>query len=1759
MKERPKLKKLLHLLVALAVAFMIVPAKPVYADADPIDGFVMDAETLPDGSIGVLFVRGGSSSDGVISGGTLWYGVFDPDGDLQWSEEAVGSETGAKEAALAIYDGRAHIAYTTDNNTIAYIYQTDNGWSEPTEFGSNNVYSGGGTVSAPDIVIGSDGSVHIAYFDTEGYESEDGKGYPEVMNAVVGDTVVKSVVFVGWGWFSSPDGNRNFPTTPVKIVQTAADYVNVYSTTFWEKYYGGSDTSYYVDFTPIGGETKEICDDWKKYDIYEACSNGSDVYALGYGRGNYAILVYNGSGADVMGLKSDAVGNYAADMTLDGSGTIYYSAANGNSILFDQNGAAVVKALQNPISHKKLTTVLSDGIQYSIFTNTDGNIVVAYLDDGELVELLPTGLIPEDVSSVSFTATGYDSGEIGGVTAGGGYVVSYPTSDGVASRSFLIMGGGETIELTGLVPGTVSVIKKASSEINADSAPKEFEITRADTPALVAAQPAVIDGKGSIPTDATHEYTTDDPDDEDAQWESCTGELTDLEPGTYYVRVAASDTVLTSDPQEIELVDFDPAQEDTPTATFTATGSSSGTLSGLVSGATYAFDDYEFTVEAAASSYDMTELSPGEYSLVKCGNYETTIDSDEQIFTITKASAPELTGTNPAAIGGNGSINTDNTHEYVTADPGDDPDAADWTDCGGVLEVGAGTYYIRVKPDQTALASNYVTVTLTDPSQEVTPAATFTATGSAKGTLSGLIAGNYKISLGGVDSTFVIADGVTTHDLTGLSAGKLMLVRLGDNGVTSVDSIPQEITITKADTPALSRVNPSNRGRKGSIPTTAAYEYRSESPQGNPDGVNWIACAGALTGLEAGDYYIRVAASQTTLASDVQHITLETENIVVVTFDANGHGTAPAPVEIKSGDMVPEPDPAPAATGYIFGGWYTQSECNEEHKWTFTTRLTGDSTFYAKWTPVSYTVKFDKNLAAATGSMEDQARKYDDGIALTACTFEGPEGLEFAGWSLVPEGTGTIYFDGAVGNFATADGAKVTLYATWTEEDWGDIVPADVADLKAQNIRSNRIPDGVWVGKIEDVPFTGGNITLSADQLHVYDGKKLLTEGVDYTTRYSNQKNVGNTAKVTMIGKGNYGFNYYKEFSIVPTALLTGEPFAYTIKDMKYKAGTVQKSKPTIKFGRLTLKEDTDYSLAYDPENPVDAGEVKVTVTGISSFKDAVVITYHIVTAETTLNNAVIELDEAYPLVYRGPDNPVHPPVRVKLNKNSDGYIPLTDEETGKPNYEVLYDKCDNAGKGTVWVVGKNAYGGSKSITITIAPKPLSLHPEGVANVLVTGDTSYTGSAIKPEIEVLDGFTAVPATDYSVTYKNNTNRASATETTAAGKDIAPTVTVKLKGNYSGTLTKKFAITGLQLAGEDLEITVPDVKLSKANQQITAAMIKPTVKYGKKTLKKGTDYSVDFAHSGGNVYVAMITLQGNYANKPGVEHIDKPFRAYQAQDVLSEADFTFALSGTSFTYTGDKITPAVTITAADHQYQGAALKLVEGRDYTVSYSNNVNASVNAPANKQPTVTVKGKGAYKGTLTKNFTIVPIDVDTLGVDEWSVSVPDVKCTGKQLSPKVTVTVKGKTLKAADYSLAYEDTTVPTGNEKAKVTVTFASNYSGTKEGHFRVYKTDITRMTFEKIADRYYTGTSVRPGENDSPQFNAGNEIKIYKTNKKNAADALVYGVDYTLEWEENIATGRGTVYIIGIGEYGNRKALTFKIKQRNSHFTARIYSQ
>ena len=68
----------------------------------------------------------------------------------------------------------------------------------------------------------------------------------------------------------------------------------------------------------------------------------------------------------------------------------------------------------------------------------------------------------------------------------------------------------------------------------------------------------------------------------------------------------------------------------------------------------------------------------------------------------------------------------------------------------------------------------------------------------------------------------------------------------------------------------------------------------------------------------------------------------------MVTFNANGHGTAPDPVSIlwSNEDKLDEPT-APTANGYEFTGWYTDAGCTTP--WNFNDVIPGDMTLYAGW------------------------------------------------------------------------------------------------------------------------------------------------------------------------------------------------------------------------------------------------------------------------------------------------------------------------------------------------------------------------------------------------------------------------------------------------------------------------------------------------------------------------------------------------------------------------------------------------------------------------------------------------------------------------------------------------------------------------------------------------------------------------------------------------------------------------------------------
>ncbi len=184
-----------------------------------------------------------------------------------------------------------------------------------------------------------------------------------------------------------------------------------------------------------------------------------------------------------------------------------------------------------------------------------------------------------------------------------------------------------------------------------------------------------------------------------------------------------------------------------------------------------------------------------------------------------------------------------------------------------------------------------------------------------------------------------------------------------------------------------------------------------------------------------------------------------------------------------------------------------------------------------------------------------------------------------------------------------------------------------------------------------------------------------------------------------------------------------------------------------------------------------------------------------------------------------------------------------------------------------------------KEVTITytegnvtqIAKQKITVNPKALTANMVQPIASqpYTGSAIEPTVTVNVGKKTLTAgTDYTVTYKDNTNVGTAK------------VIVTGKGNYTGSVETKFNITAKALTAS----MVRDI----AAQTYTGSPIVPelTVKDGETALSKDTDYTVKYQNNL-NAGTATVTLtgKGNYSDS-----VSKTFTIKQ-KDVTAQRDAT----------------------------------------------------------------------------------------------------------------------------------------------------------------------------------------------------------------------------------------------------------------------------
>ncbi len=521
---------------------------------------------------------------------------------------------------------------------------------------------------------------------------------------------------------------------------------------------------------------------------------------------------------------------------------------------------------------------------------------------------------------------------------------------------------------------------------------------------------------------------------------------------------------------------------------------------------------------------------------------------------------------------------------------------------------------------------------------------------------------------------------------------------------------------------------------------------------------------------------------------------------------------------------------------------------------------------------------------------------------------------------------------------------------------------------------------------------------------------------------------------------------------------------------------------PTVTLNGKTLSSDTDYTVSYS--NNINAGTATVTVTGVGNYTGDAKTTFTIAQADIS-SAAVTVPKQTY--VYTGSSFTPEPTVTLggkTLKADTD--------------YTVSYSNNVNAGTATLTVVGTGNYVGAVTVSFTI--ERAAITPEVSIKGWTYGQTANTPS-------VADS-TNPGKGNVSYEYRKKNEAAWFADVPCDAGEYIVKATVAETDNYkSGTATAEFTIAKANITPE-VSITGWTYSNPPNAPSVTEASNpgKGEVSYTYRKKNETMWSEVAPKDAGDYTVKATVAETGNYKSGTAT-----------AEFTIAPADIdsTYVeVPGQTYIYTGSAFTPMPTVYLGDKT-------LSADTDYTVSYSNNVNAGT-------ATITLTGKGNYTGTTEKNFTIeraaiapkVSIKGWTYGEDAKTPVLADGSNPG---DGKVTY----------EYAKQGEDTwsgAAPTnaGNYTVRATVAETANYEGgIATADFSIAAADIASATVT-VLEQTYTGSELTP----APMVTLGGKT-------------LEADTDYTVSYANNVNAGTATVKVTGTGNYMGTASASFTI--------------
>lgn len=646
------------------------------------------------------------------------------------------------------------------------------------------------------------------------------------------------------------------------------------------------------------------------------------------------------------------------------------------------------------------------------------------------------------------------------------------------------------------------------------------------------------------------------------------------------------------------------------------------------------------------------------------------------------------------------------------------------------------------------------------------------------------------------------------------------------------------------------------------------------------------------------------------------------------------------------------------------------------------------------------------------------------------------------------------------------------------------------------------------------------------------DCNKELKEGTDYKLEYKNNVNVG-TATVKVVGMGAYkGVDQTANFEIEEDCGWNGIKYyndTYQngdhIGSLEWSEWRYNKKTPYISIAcnhcGKELENGKDYTITFS--NTDHPGEGTAKVVGLNEYAG------HELSFTYTLKPKDLKAESYYNGddlgTYKWTGKEVKPDIGKIYVQDIYGSVVDTEAVEGK-DYQLEYSNNIEEGTATVKVVG---IGDAKGTVLTYTYHIEKQH--GWNGFSVTGHKDgddlgayeWTGNDVEPELNLTCnhcGNELYQGSDYELEYTG--------DRTEPGK-----VTVKVIGtrDYEGwTQSFTYTIKNKTFSFEDHKDGEDLGSVEYTGSEVRYPISNVTDKTGK-VLSEGTDYKLVYSDNTkpGTAKVEIIGL-GIYTG------CDLTF-TYTIVDHDGESGFhnnlyTDGADMGSYAYTGEEVKPSIGLMYSNYNQTF----LIEGVDYKVEYSNNINPGV-------ATAKVIGIGRYTGhEMSFTYTIKNKsfaakdhkDGENLGTLKWTGKAQTIKL-GDMIDP-----IDGHVLKEeTDYKIVYSDN-VDAGTAKAEVIG--LGYYEGSS-------------LTFYYTIEKQHGWNGFySKGHKDGESLGTfkwtGNTVLIDPDMRCSHCDKeLQENVDYKVEYSNNIDPGVASMKIIGMGDYkGYELNFTFVIEKK-----------